>query len=135
MPMVKQASKHARATKAAAATVLGTAGLGLSLGGSASANTIPTADFPQSHNIPPDQRFVLGEEEMADVSLATFHLFDKEIDRSDMQQLAYVVRRGCGGCRGCRGCAVRGCAVRGCGGCAGCAVGGCCASWGRCRIC
>ena len=85
MPRVKQASKHARTTKAAAATALGTAGLGLSLGGSASANTIPTADFPQSHNIPPDQRFVLGEEEMADVSLATFHLFDKEIDRSDMQ--------------------------------------------------
>ena len=104
MPRVKQASKHARTTKAAAATALGTAGLGLSLGGSASANTIPTADFPQSHNIPPDQRFVLGEEEMADVSLATFHLFDKEIDRSDMQQLAVVVvRRGCGGCRGCRG--------------------------------
>jgi hypothetical protein len=134
MPRVKQASKHARTTKAAAVTALGTAGLGLSLGGSASANTIPTADFPQSHNIPPDQRFVLGEEEMADVSLATFHLFDKEIDRSDMQQLAVVVvRRGCGGCRGCRGC--RGCAVRGCGGCAGCAVGGCCARWGRCRIC
>ena len=88
MPRVKQASKHARTTKAAAATVLGTAGLGLSLGGSASANTIPTADFPQSQNIPPNQRFVLGEEEMADVSLATFHLFDKEIDRSDMQQLA-----------------------------------------------
>jgi hypothetical protein len=141
MPRVKQASKHTRTTKAAA-TVLGTAGLGLSLGGSASANTIATADFPQSQNIPPDHRFVLGEEEMADVSLATFYLFDKEIARSDMQ-LAYVVRRGCGGCRGCRacrGCAVRGCAgcggcavVRGCGGCAGC--GGCCASWGRCRIC
>jgi len=131
MPRVKQASKHARTIKAAAATA---AGLGLSLGGSASANTIPTADFPQSHNIPPNQRFVLGEEEMADVSLATFYLFDKEIDRSDMQQLAVVVvRRGCGGCRGCRGC--RGCAVRGCGGCAGCAVGGCCARWGRCRIC
>ena len=110
MPRVKQASKHARTSKAAAAaTALGTAGLGLSLGGSASANTIPTADFPQSHNIPPDQRFVLGEEEMADVSLATFYLFDKEIAHSDMQ-LAYVVRRGCGGCRGCRGC--RGCAVR-----------------------
>ena len=46
---------------------------------------------------------------MADVSLATFYLFDKEIAHSDMQ-LAYVVRRGCGGCRGCRGC--RGCAVR-----------------------
>jgi hypothetical protein len=129
MPRVKQASKHARATKAAAATA---AGLGLSLGGGASANTIPTADFPQSQYIPPDQRFVLGEEEMADVSLATFHLFDKEIDRSDLQQLAYVVvRRGCRGCGGCRGC--RGCAVRGCGGCAGC--GGCCARWGRCRWC
>jgi hypothetical protein len=129
MPRVKQASKHARTSKAAAAaTAIGTAGLGLSLGGSASANTIPTADFPQSHNIPPNQRFVLGEEEMADVSLATFSLSDKEIDRSDMQQLAVVVvRRGCGGCRGCRGCAVRGCG--------GCGVGGCCARWGRCRIC
>ena len=131
MPRVKQASKHARATKAAAATALGTAGLGLGLGGGASANTIPTADFPQSNNIPPDQRFVLGEEEMADVSLATFYLFDKENAGSDMQLAAVVVRRGCRGCGGCRGC--RGCAVRGCGGCAGC--GGCCARWGRCRIC
>jgi hypothetical protein len=131
MPRVKQASKHARATKAAAATVLGTAGLGLSLGGSASANAIATADFPQSQNIPPNQRFVLGEEEMADVSLATFNLFDKEIAHSDVQLAYVVVRRGCGGCGGCRGC--RGCAVRGCGGCAGC--GGCCARWGRCRIC
>ena len=135
MPRVKQAAKHAHTTQVAAVTALGAAGLGLSLTGSASAYTIPTADIAQSGNISPNQRFVLGEEEMADVSLATFHLFDKEIDRSDMQQLAYVVRRGCGGCRGCRGCAVRGCAVRGCGGCAGCAVGGCCASWGRCRIC
>ena len=130
MPRVKQASKHARATKAAAATALGTAGLGLSLGGGASANTIPTADFPQSNNIPPDQRFVLGEEEMADVSLATFYLSDKEITGSDVKLAVVVVRRGCGGCRGCRGC--RGCAVRGC---AGCGVGGCCARWGRCRIC
>src|SRR6266576_53239 len=101
MPRVKQAAKHAHTTKAAAVTALGAAGLGLSLTGSASANTIATADFPQSDNIPPNQRFVLSEEEMADVSLATFYLFDKEIDRSDMQQLAVVVvRRGCGGCRG-----------------------------------
>lgn len=135
MPRVKQASKQKRTTKAAAVTVLGATGLGFSLLGSASASTVPAADIAQSDNTPPNQRFVLSEEEMADVSLATFHLFDKEIDRSDLQQLAYVVRRGCGGCRGCRGCAVRGCAVRGCGGCAGCAVGGCCASWGRCRIC
>jgi hypothetical protein len=129
MPGVKQAAKHARKTNAAAVTALGAAGLGLSLAGSASASTIPTADIPQSGNISPNQRFVLGEEEMADVSLATFHLFDKENAASGVQLAVVVVRRGCGGCRGCRGCRV----VRGCGGCGGC--GGCCARWGRCRLC
>ena len=129
MPGVKQAAKHARTTNAAAVTALGAAGLGLSLAGSASASTIPTADIPQSDNISPNQRFVLGEEEMADVSLATFHLFDKENAGSNVQLAVVVVRRGCGGCRACRGCGV----VRGCGGCGGC--GGCCARWGRCRWC
>jgi hypothetical protein len=87
---------------------------------------IPTPDIPQSDNTSPDQRFVLGEEEMADVSLATFYLFDKENAGSDMKLAAVVVRRGCGGCRGCR-------VWRGCSGCGGC--GGCCARWGRCRWC
>ena len=134
MPRVKQAAKHARTTKAAAVTALGAAGLGLSLAGSASASTIPTADIPKSDNISPHQRLFLSEEEMADVSLATFHLFDKENAGSDMQ-LAWVR-----GCRGCRGCRVGGCRVGGCGGCrvggcGGCGVGGCCARWGACRIC
>src|SRR5262245_25807920 len=122
MPRVKQAAKQARATKVAAVTAFGTAGLGLSLAGSTSAFAAPTADIPQSDNISPNQRLVLGEEEMADVSLATFYLFDKENAGSDMQLAAVVVRgcRGCGGCRGCRGCRV----WRGCGGCGGC--GGCC---------
>ena len=57
MPRVKQASKQKRATKAAAVTALG-AGLGLSLLGSASASTMPTADIPQSDNTSPNQRFV-----------------------------------------------------------------------------
>jgi hypothetical protein len=133
MPRVKKAAKHA-ATKAAAVTALGAAGLGLSLAGSASASTIPTADIPQSGNISPNQRLVLSEEEMADVSLATFHLFDREtVGSGDLQQVAVVVvRRGCGGCRACRACAV----VRGCGACGGCGgCGGCCARWGRCRWC
>jgi hypothetical protein len=82
MPRVKQASTQKRTTKAAAVKVLGAAGLGLSLVGSASASTIPTADIPQSDKTSPNQRFVLGEEEMADVSLATFYLFDKENDGS-----------------------------------------------------
>lgn len=131
MPRVKQASKQTPIAKAAAVTALGAAGLGLSLAGSASASTTPIADVPQPDGISPNQRFVLGEEEMADVSLATFHIFDNEHLRSDMQ-LAVVVRgcRGCGGCRGCRGCAWRGCRCGGCGGC-----GGCCLRWGRCRIC
>ena len=130
MPRVKQASKQKRTTKAAAVTVLGATGLGFSLLGSASASTMPAADIAQSDNTSPNQRFVLSEEEMADVSLATFYLSDKEITGSDVKLAVVVVRRGCGGCRGCRGC--RGCAVRGC---AGCGVGGCCARWGRCRIC
>ena len=139
MPRVKQAAKHARTTKAAAVTALGTAGLGLSLTGGASAHAILTADIPQSDNISPNQRFVLGEEEMADVSLATFHLLDKENVGSGVQLAARGCGRGCAarGCRdcavrGCRGCAVRACAV----GCAvGCAAGSCCASWGYCRVC
>ena len=131
MPLVKQASKQERTTKAATITVLGATGLGFSLLGNASASTMPAADIAPSENTPPDQRFVLSEEEMADVSLATFHLFDKENVGSDVKLAAVVVTcRGCGGCRACRGCAWGGCR---CGGCAGC--GGCCRSWGRCRWC
>lgn len=149
MPRVKQASKQKSTTKAAAATVLGATGLGFSLLGSASASTMPAADIAQSDNTPPNQRFVLSEEEMADISLATFHLLDNEENVGIGVQLA--ARGGCRGCaaRGCRGCAARGCrgcAARGCRGCAvrgcavracavGCAVGSCCASWGYCRVC
>jgi len=126
MPRVKQASKQKRTTKAAAVKVLGAAGLGLSLASSASASTMPAAGIPQSDNTSPNQRFVLGEEEMADVSLATFHLFDKENGKSAVQQMAWGCR--CGACRACG--AWRGCRCGGCGGC-----GGCCARWGRCRWC
>jgi hypothetical protein len=129
MRRVKRASRKKCTTKAAAATALGAAGLSLSLASSASASTMPTAYIPQTDNTSPNQRFILGEEEMADVSLATFHLFDRESVGSGTQVAVVVVRR-CGGCRACRGCAFRGC---GCGGCGGC--GGCCARWGRCRWC
>src|SRR5271154_595753 len=78
MRRAKQASRKKRTTKAATVTVLGAAGLGLSLFGSASGSTMRTADIPQSDNTSPNQRIVLGEEEMQDVSLATFHLFDRE---------------------------------------------------------
>jgi hypothetical protein len=122
MPQVK---KQKRVTKAAI-PALGAAGLTFSLLGSASASAVPTADVPQTTHFTPNEAMTLGEEEMADVSLATFHLFDKEKVGSDVQ----VAWRGCGGCRGCRGCGgVRACRCGGCGG------GGCCARWGRCRLC
>jgi len=153
MSRVKQASKRKRLTKAAGAPALGAAGLGLSLVGSASASTLPTADVPQSLNSPPNQRFVLGEEEMADVSLATFHLFDRENNTGGLIQVARGCGcggcHGCGGCRacgggfrgcgggfhvGCRGCGCRGCGCGGCGGGLGVFFGGCGIGWGGCGV-
>lgn len=132
MSRVKQASKRKSVIKAAM-PALGAAGLTFSLAGSASAAAVPAADAPQKLSFVPNQSITLGEEEIADVSLATFHLFDKETGGSaGAQQMAWGCR--CGGCRGCRGC--RGCGVgcRGCG-CGGCGGGSCCASWGICRLC
>lgn len=161
MRRVKQASRKKRKAKVAVVKVLGATGLGLSLVGSASASTMSTAATLKFDDNSPNQRFVLGEEEMADVSLATFQLFDTENFGKGVQ----LARggHGCGGCRGCggrggfRGCGhagsvgCRGCGgFRGCGGCGGCAgCGGCgvdafwfgnfssacCGSWGRCRLC
>lgn len=140
----KQASKRKRRSKAV--PVLGAAGL-LSLAGGASAQTIgAAADVPTRH-VEPTHELMLGEEEVSDVSLATFYVFDKENTLSSPG--VQLVRgggcgcgHGCGGCRGCggRGCGGRGCGCfRGCGGCGGCGVwwwgGGCCLSWGACRFC
>jgi hypothetical protein len=156
MPGVKQASKRKHVTKAV--PVLGAAGLSFSLVGGASASAVPTADTPQTPNMAPGHEITLGEEEISDVSLATFYVFDKE-NTGTLRGLVQEARgcggcrgcgggcRGCGGCRGgvgvgCRGCVGVGC--RACGvGCAvgwgvvGCGVacGGCCASWGACRWC
>ena len=134
MPRVKQASKKKRVTKAVPA--LGAAGLTFSLVGGASAAVAPANDESLTPNYSPNHQLTLGEEEIADVSLATFHVFDKEGAAAvkDGIQLA----RGCGcgrGC-GCRGCGCR----RGCGcGCGGCGGvwwgGGCCITWGGCRWC
>jgi hypothetical protein len=129
MPREKQTSKRKRVTKAAM-PALGAAGLTFGLVGGASASTTPTSDAPQKLNLGPTQAVTLGEEEIADVSLATFHLFDKENNGSAIQQMAWGCR--CGGCRACRACRCGGCGCR-CAGCAGCAS--CCASWGVCRFC
>ncbi len=77
MARVKQSSTQKRRNKAAV-PALGAAGLTLSLVGSASASAVPMADVPTTSFVPNEAITVLSEEEMADVSLATFHLFDKE---------------------------------------------------------
>ena len=127
MPRVKQASKRKRVTKSV--PVLGAAGLTFSLVGGASAAVAPAQDQPRTPNLAPGHEITLGEEEISDVSLATFYAFDKENTGSlrGMVQEARACR--CGGCRGCRSC-------RGCRGCScGYSCGSCCLSWGACRLC
>jgi hypothetical protein len=138
MSQIKQASKQKRTTKVAAVKVLGAAGLSFSLVGNASASTMPTVGIPQSDNTSPNQRFVLSDEEMSDVSLATFYVFDRENVGSRVQEARGCGGcgrggdcggcRGCGGlgfggCRGCGGCGCGGVWIGGCAGCVGCAVG------------
>jgi hypothetical protein len=127
MPNAKRASKGKRLSKAV--PVLGIAGVSLSMaGGGASASTAGSvADVPSQNAVPP-QVITLGEEEISDVSLATFYVFDKE--NAAKPQLGEKLAWGCRGYRGCRGCR---CGFRGCAGCGGC--GGCCWSIGRCRVC
>ena len=128
MPHVKHASKRKRTKEAL--PLLGVVGVSLSLAGGASAATaVPAADMPQ---------ITLSEEEIADVSLATFYVFDKENAGTPRlgERLAQRCGRcgGCRGCRGCRGCSLGGCrACAACAGCSGCSCG-CCISWGACRF-
>jgi hypothetical protein len=137
--------------------------MSLAMAGGASAAVAPTADVPsQGPSLTPIT--TLGEEEIADVSLATFYVFDKELGGTshlgEGLRLAAGCRGGGGGCRGggggcrgagggCRGgggcgrggCGGRGCGCRCAGGC-GCACGpcagctcACCLSWGACQLC
>ena len=127
MAQKKQASKRGRRSKAL--PVLGIAGASLSLAGAASASTNgPVVDL-SSQNTTPRQQLFLGEEEFSDVSLATFHVFDKENAAKPALGDMVAWRCGCGRC----GCARCGCGWARCAGCAGC--GGCCWSWGRCNPC
>jgi hypothetical protein len=130
MARAKQASKRNRRNKAV--PVLGAAGLSLSLASGASASTGGTAADLTPQNTTPNREIFLGEEEISDVSLSAFYVFDKE--NTPPPQLgekvaAWGCRCGCRGCR-CGGCR---CGWRGCWGCGGC--GGCCLSWGRCAWC
>jgi hypothetical protein len=145
MAQAKQASKRKR--RNVALPVVGAAGVSLAMAGGASA-TVPVADLSSQDTGP---RMILGEEEISDVSLATFYVFDKE-NESELGQNLILARgggcgHGCGGCRGCGGCGhgCRGCGGcgHGCGhGCRGCGcgfggvfIGGCLGCGGGCGSC
>jgi hypothetical protein len=96
----KQASKRKRHKKAI--PVLGAAGLSLSLAGGV---TPAVADMPAqpaavAHEV------TLADEEISDVSLATFYVFDKEHAGTPQARvrLAMAGGAGCAGCSGCGGC-------------------------------
>ena len=94
----KQASKRRHRKKAVA--VLGAAGV-LSLAGSASAAIVgPAADTPKADN-PSRHVITLSEEEIFDVSLATFYVYDKENARTHLAaQNGKGSGQGCGSGKG-----------------------------------
>src|SRR5258707_11861940 len=101
MPQAKRAAKGKRRSKAV--PVLGIAGMSWAMaGGGASASV---ADLPPQNTAPP-QVIPFSEEEISDVSLSTFYVFDKEY--TGAPKLGVQTARGCGCGRGCRGCG-RGC--------------------------
>jgi len=124
MPQKRPASK--RKGYKEAVPVVGVVGVSLSLAGGASAATAVPPDTPSQDTLRP--QITLTEEEISDVSLGTFYVFDKE--GAGSRSLGERVAQRCGGCRCGRGCGCR--CGGGCGGCGGC---GCCLSWGVCRIC
>jgi hypothetical protein len=161
MARTKQASKRRRPMKV---LPWGAAGLSLAMAGGASAGVAPTTKGASQHSAPPPV-ITLGEEELSDVSLSKFFVYDREATASSRLGVQYAQRCGgrCGGAGRCGGgCAARGCArcgggcavarcrcgggcavVRRCGcgvgvwGCAGCSCSCCISVWGPsyCRLC
>ena len=132
MARMKHSSRGKRRSKAVPA--LGIAGMSLAVAGGASASTPgAVADIPFRNASPP--LFTLGDEEITDVSLSTFYVFDKE--NSAAPRLNEKLAWRCGGCGRCGAGCGRSCGRCGCGCgavyCGGCGCGGCCISWGKCR--
>jgi hypothetical protein len=90
MSRERQTSKRKHRSKVV--PVLGAAGLLLSLAGGASAATgAPVADA-LTQNAVVTREITLGEEEVTDISLATFYVFDKE----NAEPSRHGVRLACG---------------------------------------
>jgi hypothetical protein len=104
MSRMKQASRRKRRSKAV--PVLGAAGLSLTLASGASAATGGPAVDVRPQESAASHQITLREEEVADVSLATFYVFDRENAmsfRPGARLAMGACSGGCGGC-GCGGC-------------------------------
>jgi hypothetical protein len=100
--MAKARRKPKRNTRRTA-LALGAAGVSLAMTGGTSATAPTNAALQDSA-----RRIFLGEEEIADVSLSTFHVFDKETESRLVRVAAGCGGHGGGGCGhggGCGGCA------------------------------
>jgi hypothetical protein len=146
LPMSQAKRMPMRKRRGTAMPVLGAAGL-LALASGASAEAPADTSMP---NAGMSRQVFLDEEEITDVSLATFYVFDKE-SASSLKPGVQLARGGCGGGGGCgcgHGCGGGGCrgcggfgggCFRGCGGgcrigfgfggCGGCGCGGCGLGW------
>ena len=92
MPQKRPASK--RKGYKEAVPVVGVVGVSLSLAGGASAATAVPPDTPSQDTLRP--QITLTEEEISDVSLGTFYVFDKE--NTGSRSLGERVAQRCGGC-------------------------------------
>ncbi len=95
MLRAKQASKRKHGGNAV--PVLGAAGLSLSLASGASAATSGSTADILMRNIGVSHQITLCEEEIFDVSLATFYVFDKE-NAGTFRRGVRLAAGGCGGC-------------------------------------
>jgi hypothetical protein len=120
MARMKQPSKRKR--RRIGLPALGAAGVSLVMAGGAAANA-PTANVPSLQDTSLRPAITLDEEEITDVSLGTFYVFDKE-NESELGQGIRLAARGGGGCGRCGGCAAARCG----GGGGRCAVARCAAA-------
>ena len=93
MAHAKRVSKRKR--RRIGLPALGAAGVSLVMAGGAAA-TAPTTNVPSLQDSSLRPVIALAEEEIADVSLATFHIFGKE-NESELGQGIRLAARGCGG--------------------------------------
>ena len=150
MTQISRVSKRKHRNKAL--PVLSVAGLSVALASAASA--VPAGPATDMAGLTGEgHQITFGEEEISDVTLATFYVFDKENVVGSSEPAVELVGHGhgcgghghgCGGCgghghHGCGGCGGHG--HHGCGGCGGCGghhhhgcggCGGCGHSWRGC---